>query len=119
MTYLHMKTTTPKPPAVSKLDLAAAIYRKIRSEKEPPLARYAMILAIARRNGRPATGQQIGKDIGMDTAPNGTIDAALRHGLIAHGPPAPARGTTTYVLTPAGIALAHELITPPVTTLAP
>jgi hypothetical protein len=120
MTHLHMKTITPAPPPAAsnnRLDLVASIYRAVRSEKDPPLARYAMVLALARRNGKAATGSQIGKDIGQGTAPNGTIDAALRHGLIITGPPTKP-GTTTYLLTAEGIALARSLSHPDIHPLA-
>jgi hypothetical protein len=118
-----MKTTATQRPAslpkhaTSRLDYAAAIYRRVRCEKDPPLARYSMLLALARRNGSPATGLQIGKDIGQGTAPNGTIDAALRHGLIALGPPSDT-GTTRYTLTPAGVALVQDLLQPAIHPLA-
>lgn len=111
-----MSATLPQHKT-SRLDYAAAIYRRIRCEKAPPLARYSMILALARRNGRPATGLQIGKDIGQGTAPNGTIDAALRNGLILTAAPT-ADGTTRYLLTPSGIALAQDLLTPAIHPLA-
>ena len=99
----------------SRLDLVASIYRSIRCEKDPPLARYAIVLAIARRGGSPATGSQIGKDIGMESTPNGSIDSCLRHGLISTSKDGPS--ARTYTLTPKGIdlvrTLTHPTIHPP------
>jgi hypothetical protein len=95
----------------TRLELVAAIYRKVRCEKNPPLARYAMLLALARRGGEPATGHELGIDIGQYSAPRGTIENCLRNGLITEEKGTPPKGTL-YSLTPEGVAVVAELMHP-------
>ena len=108
-------TTAKRPP--SRLDLAFSIYSLLRKEKTPPMARYCVLLALA-RSGQPMTAHHIGLAIGETTGPSGTIDSTLRAGLLAAGPAcATSRQGTTYTLTSAGIAEVNRLMNPPPVSL--
>lgn len=106
-------TTSAPAPKTSRLDLVFAIYHRVRLEKDPPLARYAVLLALARHGGKPVSGYQLGKEIGQRVAPGGTIDCAIRAGLIIeHRGKKPDTEPTRYILTEAGIAMVHDLTNP-------
>ena len=82
------------------------------------MARYCILLALA-RSGQPMTAHHIGLAIGETTGPSGTIDSALRAGLLIAGPAcATSRQGTTYTLTPAGIAEVNRLMNPPPVSLS-
>jgi hypothetical protein len=98
------------PQTTSRLDLALFIYNKVRKEKDPPLARYCSLLSLARMN-RAATSYEVGADLGLSAGPTGTLETSHRLGLLRHGPPSPHKGTTTYLLTAAGLELVQKLIT--------
>lgn len=100
-----------KPKKLRRVDLAQAIYRKIRCEKSPPIARYASLLTLAAADG-PLTAYQIGIGIGEQTAVTGTLDSCARHAFIAPAGIAE-NGARLWRLTPKGNALVAELINPP------
>jgi hypothetical protein len=81
----------------------------IRHEKNPPLIRYTLLLALANTHPVPQTSMQLCDATRDDIPQNGTLDTMVESGLITrHSSGNRAR---TYTLTPAGEAEAARIIT--------
>lgn len=114
---MSVKDTSPQsPPAPTsqRLNLALGILNTLRREKNPPLARYCTLLALA-SFGRPATGHEIAVKLGEETTLSGSIVSAERNEYITtnrgfgpSGVPA-----NLHALTPKGIAEVNRLMNPP------
>lgn len=66
-------------------EAALAVINFIRLEKQPPLARYATLLALHLATS-PLTASQISKTISCPGTQSGTMDSCLRNGLIEKVP---------------------------------
>jgi DNA-binding MarR family transcriptional regulator len=94
---------------MTRIQLTLQIHNAIRREKNPPLGKYCLLLALA-STGQPMTVHQIAKTLGEATYGSGTLDRALEHGLIQHTP-----GPTNsrhFTLTPKGQHQVQKLIAP-------
>jgi hypothetical protein len=86
---------------MNKLEYCLQIVNSIRREKNPPLGRYCLLLALA-NSDKPLTSHQVALALGDNTYGSGTLSRAVDHGLINEHSPANGRGKT-YSLTPLGI----------------
>lgn len=88
---------------------ACAIINQIRIEKEPPLARYSMLLILAAHSPKPMTGAEITSHMGDTSSRTSTLERMTVHGLVTA---TPTNGRSIhYRLTPAGIKEATRIAT--------
>lgn len=70
-------------PTMTKITFALGMLNHLRTQKTPPLARYCCLLSLAESPRRRMTAPQIFKRFGCDQAIAGTLDSAVRQGLVA------------------------------------
>lgn len=92
------------------IDLAIDLVGKLRKEKQPPLARYAIILVLARKN-RPMTAHQIAQELREPSAMDSAMRSCVGLELVVMNP---LYGTRHYSLTPKGQRMAMDLLKPSV-----
>ena len=80
----------------------------LRHEKNPPLIRYTLLLALADRHPQPMTSMQLCEATRDDIPQNGTLDTMVASGLILRH--TEGKKSRTYTLTPAGEAEAARII---------
>ena len=111
-----MPTAPPPPakPSATRAELAFHLLNTIRREKSPPLVRYCILFALARK-GAPMTGQELAHAFGQSTMPASSIDNCLRHDLIAPAAHRGPRDGASYQITATGTQEITRLltITPP------
>lgn len=92
---------------MTKVTFALGVINHLRQQKTPPLARYCCLLSLAENRGRRMTVSQIFKRFGCEQAHAGTLESAMRQGLVAEVATQPKK---LYVLTPAGEQWLAELL---------
>lgn len=96
---------------MTKLAFALALINRLRLEKDPPTARYCCLLALAENSRRRMSAQQIFHRLNMKTQLAGTLDCAVRQGLIDELPAKPdGASPKLYVITAKGEALVAEIL---------
>lgn len=95
-------------PNNRKVDFALAFLNSIRKEKNPPIGRYCMVLAIAASPSGVITSAQLTRTIGGDAPLSGTIESAVRQGVVECLPTTP----RSYRLSSSGEAIAARLLNP-------
>lgn len=93
---------------MNKLTFAIGLVQALRTETDPPLGRYAVLLALAECNNTPLTSYAIGRRLTADHAPDSVIACAVRQGFLEMR--AEAGLPTTYTLTEEGIKTVAKLI---------
>jgi DNA-binding PadR family transcriptional regulator len=85
---------------MTKIAFALAIINFIRKEKQPPLLRHCILLALASASA-PLSRSELRDMLDEDGNIDGSTDSMLRHGLI-DAIERPHRRGRAYTITPAG-----------------
>lgn len=80
----------------------------LRQEKQPPLIRYTLLLALADNHPKPMTSMQLCERTKDDIPQNGNLDGMVEAGLITRH--TDGKRARTYTLTPLGEAEAARII---------
>lgn len=92
---------------MTKVTFALGLLNHLRLQKTPPMARYCCLLSLAENRGRRMTAPQIFKRFGCEQALAGTLDSAVRMGLVQE---IPANPRNLYTITPEGERLVTDLL---------
>ncbi len=101
---------------MNKLTFALALLNRIRTEKNPPLARYCCLLTLAENPGQRMTAHEVFRRFGIPEALFGTLDNAVRQELVTE---TRENGRNYYCITPKGEEIARQLLSPPDLALPP
>ena len=92
---------------MTKVTFALGLLNHLRQQKTAPLARYCCLLSLAENRGRTMTAAQIFRRFDMKEPSAGTLDCAVRQGLVAEVETKPKK---LYAITPAGEELVTHLL---------
>jgi DNA-binding PadR family transcriptional regulator len=92
---------------MTKITFALGLLNHLRLQKTAPLARYCCLLSLAENRGRHMTATQIFRRFGLKEPLAGTLDSAVRQGLVEETQDQPKK---LYTITPAGEALVKDLL---------
>ena len=92
---------------MTKVTFSLGLLNHLRLQKTAPLARYCCLLSLAENLGRRMTAPQIFKRFGCEQALAGTLDSAVRQGLVEE---IEAKPLKLYTITPAGEELVAHLL---------
>jgi len=93
---------------MTRIQAALTTLLLVRHEKNPPLIRYTLLLALASQHPQPMTSMELCEATLDDIAQNGTLDSMVEHGLITRHQKG--KGARTYTLTPLGEAEATRIL---------